>query len=45
MKILIPTAKALNSKAEKVSGKIIEKQNIINEFSLKQLRIKKSIYK
>ena len=37
MKILIPTAKELNSKAEKVSGEKLSKKtkSIINEFSLK----------
>ena len=39
MKILIPTAKELNSKAEKVTGKKLSKKtkSIINEFLQKQL--------
>ena len=47
MKILIPTAKELNSKAEKVSGKKLSKKtkSIINEFSLKTIDELKSIYK
>lgn len=47
MKILIPTAKELNSKAEKVSGKKLLKKtkSIINEFSLKTIDELKSIYK
>ena len=47
MKILIPTAKELNSKAEKVSGKKLSKKtkSIINEFSLKTIEELKSIYK
>ena len=47
MKILIPTAKELNSKAEKVSGEKLSKKtkSIINEFSLKTIEELKSIYK
>ena len=47
MKILIPTAKELNSKAEKVSGEKLSKKtkSIINEFSLKIIDELKSIYK
>ena len=47
MKILIPTAKELNSKAEKVSGEKLSKKtkSIINEFSLKTIDDLKSIYK
>lgn len=47
MKILIPTAKELNSKAEKVTGKKLSKKtkSIINEFSTKTIDELKSIYK
>ena len=47
MKILIPTAKELNSKAEKVTGKKLSKKtkSIINEFSSKTIDELKSIYK
>ena len=47
MKILIPTAKELNCKAEKVSGEKLSKKtkSIINEFSLKTIEELKSIYK
>jgi len=47
MKILIPTAKELNSKAEKVTGEKLSKKtkSIINEFSSKTIDELKSIYK
>ena len=47
MKILIPTAKELNSKAEKVTGEKLskKKKSIINEFSSKTIDELKSIYK
>ena len=47
MKILIPTAKELNCKAEKVFGEKLSKKtkSIINEFSLKTIDELKSIYK
>ena len=47
MKILIPTAKELNSKVEKVTGKKLSKKtkSIINEFSSKTIDELKSIYK
>ena len=47
MKILIHTAKELNSKAEKVTGKKVSKKtkSIINEFSSKTIDELKSIYK
>lgn len=47
MKILIPTAKELNSKAEKVTGKKLSEKtkSIINEFSSKTIDELKSIYK
>lgn len=47
MKILIPTAKELNSKAEKVTGKKLSKKtkSIINEFSSKTIDELKLIYK
>lgn len=47
MKILIPTAKELNSKVEKVTGKKLSKKtkSIINEFSSKTIDELKSTYK